>query len=32
MRNYMNPNYCESSVVFDGQHLRQGFHDNNIIY
>ena len=32
MRNYMNPNYCESSVVFDGQYLRQGFHDNNIIY
>jgi molybdenum cofactor biosynthesis enzyme MoaA len=32
MRNYMNPNYCESSVVFDGQHLRQGFHDDNIIY
>ena len=32
MRNYMNPNYCESSVVFDGQHLRQGFHDENIIY
>lgn len=32
MRNYMNPSYCESSLVFDGEYLRQGFHSNNIIY
>lgn len=32
MRNYANPNYCESSLVYDGEHLRQGFHQNNIIY
>ena len=32
MRNYANPNYCESSLMFDGQYLRQGFHDDNIIY
>lgn len=32
MRNYMNPSYCESSLVFDGEYLRQGFHCNNIIY
>lgn len=32
MRNYSNPFYCESSLVFDGEFLRQGFHDNNIIY
>lgn len=32
MRNYANPNYCESSLMYDGQYLRQGFHDNNIIY
>jgi len=32
MRNYMNPAYCESSLLFDGQYLRQGFQDNNIIY
>lgn len=32
MRNYMNPRYCESSLVFDGQYLRQGFSDNNIIF
>jgi len=32
MRNYMNPAYCESSLLYDGQHLRQGFHDDNIIY
>lgn len=30
-RNYMNPQYCESSLVFDGEYLRQGFHNNNII-
>jgi molybdenum cofactor biosynthesis enzyme MoaA len=32
MRNYMNPDYCESSLVYDGEFLRQGFHGNNIIY
>lgn len=32
MRNYANPHYCESSLVYDGQYLRQGFHENNIIY
>lgn len=32
MRNYANPQYCESSLVYDGQYLRQGFHANNIIY
>ena len=32
MRNYANPLYCESSLVFDGEYLRQGFHDDNIIY
>ncbi|MDR1878353.1 MAG: radical SAM protein [Bacteroidales bacterium] len=31
-RNYMNPLYCESSLVYDGDYLRQGFHENNIIY
>lgn len=32
MRNYANPNYCESSLMYDGQFLRQGFHDDNIIF
>ena len=32
MRNYANPRYCESSMVYDGEYLRQGFHQNNIIY
>ena len=32
MRNYANPHYCESSLMYDGQYLRQGFHDDNIIY
>lgn len=32
MRNYSNHNYCESSLLYDGEYLRQGFHDNNIIY
>lgn len=32
MRNYANPQYCESSLMFDGEYLRQGFHGNNIIY
>lgn len=32
MRNYANPNYCESSLMYDGEYLRQGFHDKNIIF
>jgi len=32
MRNYMNPHYCESSLVYDGHFLRQGFQQDNIIY
>ena len=32
MRNYANPQYCESSLVYDGEYLCQGFHQNNIIY
>ena len=32
MRNYANPQYCESSLVYDGEYLRQGFHQDNIIY
>ena len=32
MRNYANPRYCESSLVFDGEYLRQGFYSDNIIY
>lgn len=32
MRNYANPNYCESSLMYDGEYLRQGFHDENIIF
>ncbi|MBO5271448.1 MAG: radical SAM protein [Muribaculaceae bacterium] len=31
MRNYANPYYCESSLVYDGEYLRQGFHQDNII-
>lgn len=32
MRNYANPLFCESSLVYDGEYLRQGFHQNNVIY
>ena len=32
MRNYANPQYCESSLVYDGQYLRQGFRADNIIF
>lgn len=32
MRNYANPSYCESSLVYDGQYLRQGFQADNVIY
>lgn len=31
MRNYANPMYCESSLVYDGEYLRQGFHQDNIL-
>lgn len=31
-RNYMNSHYCDSSLVYDGEYLRQGFHPNNFIY
>lgn len=31
MRNYSNPLYCESSLLYDGQYFRQGFHNDNII-
>ena len=31
MRNYSNQYYCESSLVYDGEFLRQGFHSDNII-
>ena len=31
MRNYMNPLYCESSLVYDGEFFRQGFQNDNII-
>lgn len=27
-----NPMYCGSSLLFDGEYLRQGFNDHNIIY
>lgn len=32
MRNYANPLFCESSLMYDGEYLRQGFHDDNIIF
>lgn len=32
MRHYANPMYCESSLIYDGVYLRQGFNGNNIIY
>lgn len=32
MRNYSCPDYCESSLMFDGQHLQQGFHTDNLIF
>ena len=32
MRNYINFKYCESSLLYDGTFLRQGFHDDNIIF
>lgn len=32
MRNYADPTYCKSSLLFDGQYLRQGFQSDNIIF
>lgn len=32
IRQNMEPSYCASSLVYDGAYLRQGFHENNIIY
>lgn len=31
MRHIQDPTYCESSLLFDGQYLRQGFDNDNII-
>lgn len=31
MRHYANPMYCESSLMYDGQYLRQGFYEDSII-
>ena len=32
MRHYANPAYCESALLYDGKHLRQGFASDNIIF
>jgi len=32
MRETVNPDYCGSSLLFDGVNLRQGFSSNNIIF
>lgn len=32
MRANLDPEYCASSLLFDGNYLRQGFNKNNIIY
>ncbi len=32
MRETVNPEYCGSSLLYDGAYLRQGFNKNNIIY
>lgn len=32
MRNYANPDYCESSLIYDRNHLRHGFNDDSIIF
>lgn len=32
MRQNMNPEYCASSLLYDGEYLRQGFNNDNIIY
>ena len=31
-RNYSNYQYCESSLVYDGEFFRQGFHTDNIVW
>lgn len=31
-RHYANYHYCESSLVYDGEYFRQGFHTDNIVY
>lgn len=31
-RNYLNRNYCESSLVYDGEHFRQGFGKTAIVW
>lgn len=31
-RHYANFHYCESSLVYDGEYFRQGFHADNIVY
>lgn len=32
MRNYCNPHYCESALLYDGEYFRQGFNNENIIF
>lgn len=32
MRENLDPEYCASSLLFDGENLRQGFNNDNIIY
>lgn len=32
MRENLAPEYCASSLLFDGENLRQGFNNDNIIY
>lgn len=31
-RNYSNFRYCESSLVYDGEFFRQGFHEDNVVW
>ena len=31
VRAMLNPQYCESSLLYDGENLRQGFHSDNVI-
>ena len=32
VRTTRNPFYCESSLLYDGRNLRQGFHEDGILY
>ena len=32
IRNYSNPSFCESKLLYDGKHWKQGFQNENIIY